>query len=123
MPMSAPTSQRPHDTRMDQQAAANHVFAAQELRRTGHAEDARLLLTKVLKDRPGYPPALAALAELELDRGQAMRAVRWARLAVRALPRSIENWRLLDRACAAAGLYTESDHAHEQMTELYLLKQ
>ena len=124
MPMSAsPDSERPHRTRMDQRDAARHVHGAQELRRAGRVQDARRLLADVLKDRSGYPPALAAMAELELDRDQAVLAVRWARLAVRALPSSIESWDLLGRAYTAAGRHTESARAHAHGTELYMLRQ
>lgn len=119
MPMSAsPEAAPPHRTRMDQRDAAKHVHHAQELRKAGRVRDARRLLLEVLKDRPGHPPGLAAMAELELERGQAVVAVRWARFAVRALPRSVENWELLGRACAVAGLHAESARAHARATQL-----
>lgn len=124
IPMSAaPDAEPPRRIRMDQREAGRHVHTAQDLRKAGRLLDARRLLIDVLKDRPGYPPALAAMAELELDRDEAASAARWARLAVRALPRSVENWQLLDRACALAGLDAESARAHERVTELYLMKQ
>ncbi len=108
---AAPDSAPPHRTRMDQSEAARHVHDAQELRRAGQVREAWHLLTEVLRDRPGYPPGLAAMAELKLDCGQAAASLRWARLAVRALPSSVENRKLLSRARAAAGLRAESTHA------------
>ncbi len=77
-------SEPPRPTRMDQRDAARLVRGAQELRRAGRVRDAWRLLADVLQDRSGYPPGLAAMAELELDRGRAVAGVRWARLAVSA---------------------------------------
>lgn len=119
---AAPLAEPPRRTRINQREAARRVHHAQELQQEGRMLDARRVLTDVLKDRPGYPPGLAAMAELELERDEAASAAHWARLAVRALPRSIENWQLLDRACTRAGLEAESARAHERATELYLLK-
>ncbi len=124
VPMSvSPAAEPPHRTLMDQQDAARHVHGAEQLRRAGSVRDARRLLTDVLKDRSGYPPALAAMAELELDSGQAAAAVRWARLAVRALPWSVKNWELLGRACSVAGLNAESAGAYARATLLHKLQQ
>ncbi len=122
MPRSAsPDSEPPHHrTRMDLRDAAAHVHSAQELRSAGRVRDARRLLIDVLDDRSGYPPALAAMAELELEGGQAVAAVRWARFAVRALPGSAENWALLSRACTAAGLHAESTRAQARALLLSL---
>jgi hypothetical protein len=111
---AAPDSAPPHGTRMDRSDAAKYVHDAQELRKAGQVREAWHLLTEVLRDRPGYPPGLAAMAELKLDCGQANASVRWARLAVRALPSSAENRKLLRRARAAAGLLAESTHAHSR---------
>jgi hypothetical protein len=92
---------------MDRREAAKHVQDARAMQKLGRLGEARRILAEVLKDRSGYPPGLAAMAELELERGQATAAVRWARLAVRARPSSIESRELLRRARAAANTHSE----------------
>ncbi len=104
--------------RMTQRAAAALVHRAGALRRVGETASSRDLLTDVLKQRPGYPPAFAAMAGLELQLGHATAGVRWARHAVRALPRSFENWQLLSQAYTFAGLHAESSRAHARATLL-----
>lgn len=117
---AAPQAEPPQRAQLSSQDALRHVRDAQELMEAGHMHDARNRLTEVLRDRAGYPPALAAMATLELENAQAKAALRWARLAVRAQPSSVENWDLLGRALTVAGLHADSQRAHAHATELYL---
>jgi len=117
---AAPQAEPPHRTHLAPREAARQVHDARDLLESGRVREARQLLNEVLKLRSGFPPALAAMAELEIENGEPVAALRWARLATRALPSSIANWDLLGRACTAAGLHAESASAHAHATELYL---
>jgi chemotaxis protein methyltransferase CheR len=56
---------------------------ARELIEYGHSEEARDVLLKVIKTRPGYAPALALLGQAYANLGEWHEAERWCRQAVR----------------------------------------
>ncbi len=103
---------------LDQQEAERLVRLAHKLRRTGREQHAQRLLAALLEERPGHPRALAAMAQLSLDLGDAPEAVRWARRSVQSLPGSADHWQLLAEALTRAGLHEESLRARTRAAEL-----
>jgi hypothetical protein len=108
----------PATDRLDQQEAERLVRLAHKLRRTGREQHAQRLLAGLLEERPGHPQALAAMAWLEMERGDSLEAVRWARHGVQSLPGSADHWMLLSQALARADLHEESRLAARRAAEL-----
>lgn len=98
---AAPDSLPLRHAPMSLRDAALRLRRAKALQRAGELGAARYVLHGLLRHRPGYPPGLATMTELELELGDSVAALHFARRAVRALPGSAAHRELLRRACAA----------------------
>jgi len=79
---------------------------------TGNLTEVALCCQRMLQQNPCHPQALIGIALVALASGQSENAVRMARAAVAAAPRTIAAWVALGQALKAAGRCDEAERAY-----------
>jgi len=102
----SPRSRRARAKRASQLVGQGHSF-----RKRGLLPSAKQRYVEALREYPGYPRAVAGLAQVALALGDPTQAVSYARQLVRARPSQLEYLVLLGDAYKAAGLPSQAREA------------